>query len=121
MPRGIKKENIYRERLLKLIPSEIVAAYIFLQGVIPEENAKLGLLIVTAILLILTPFYLRKFENVTNLVQVVITTFSFLVWVYSLGGPFEVWGIYQPWIGAIVLVTWTLIVPLIKDVEHVNA
>jgi len=115
MAREIKKENIYRERLLKLIPSEIVAAYIFIQGVIPEENAKLGLLLVIAILLILTPLYLRKFEHVTNLVQIAITTLSFLVWVYSLGGPFKPLGIYQPWIGSTILVLWTLIVPLIKD------
>jgi hypothetical protein len=117
MPREIKKQNIYRERLLKLIPSEIVAAYIFLQGVIPKEESKWGLLVVTVILLILTPFYLKKFQKVTNLSQILITTLSFSVWVYSLGGPFTAWGLYQPWIGSMILVIWTLIVPLIMNVE----
>jgi hypothetical protein len=118
MARQIKPIEEYRSKLLKLIPSEIVAAYMVLQGIIPQDN-KWGFIIVTVVLLILTPFYLKKLEKVTETVQIVVSTISFVVWIYSLGGPFEKWGdkmgfdIYEPWIASIVLVLWTLIIPLL--------
>ena len=118
MVREIKSQNIYREKLLKLIPSEIIAAYIFLQGVIPESDTKWGLLIASILLLILTPFYMQKFQHVTHSLQIIITSLSFLVWLYSLGGPFKAWGLYKPWIGSLLLVIWTLTVPLIWNNEH---
>lgn len=122
MSREIKIQNIYRERLLKLIPSEIIAAYIFLQGVIPEPEAKWGLLIASILLLVLTPFYLQKFQHVTNNLQVIITSFSLIVWLYSIGGPFEPWGLYKSWIGSLILVIWTLTVPLIwNDGQNIKS
>jgi hypothetical protein len=115
MARQIKRDQTYRDKLLKLIPSEIVAAYMVLIGIIPEHYAKWGTLVVSIILLILTPFYLKKLEKVANNVQVLFCSLSFVVWVYSLGGlggPFRHWHMYQPWIGSVVLILWTLIVPL---------
>jgi len=110
--REIKENQNYRDRLLKLIPSEIVAAYMVLAGIIPEKPARWGLLIISVILLVLVPFYLIIIQNVHRIVQVIFTTISFVVWVYSLGGPFEKWGIYLPWLSSVILVLWTLIVPL---------
>lgn len=112
MPREIKPTNEFRSKLLKLIPSEIVAAYMVLQGIIPEDSGKWGLIIVSLVLLIITPFYLSKFEKVKGTSQIAFSTFSFVVWVYTLGGPFENWGVHKPWIASIVLVLWTLIIPL---------
>lgn len=113
MPREIKEAQNYKDRLLKLIPSEIVAAYMVLAGIIPLTSAKWGTLIVSIILLILVPLYLWKIHNVTRCSQITVTTISFVVWVYSLGGPFQYWNVYKAWIGSIVLVLWTLIVPLV--------
>ncbi|UCH92599.1 MAG: hypothetical protein JSV88_20195 [Candidatus Aminicenantes bacterium] len=112
MPREIKDTQTYRSKLLKLIPSEIVAAYMVLQGIIPEASAKWGLVIVSLVLLIITPIYLCKFENVKKTAQIAFSTFSFVIWIYSLGGPFIHWGIHKPWIGSIVLVLWTLLIPM---------
>ena len=115
MTRQIKPVESYRNKLLKLIPSEIVAAYMVVIGIIPDDYEKWGTLIVSIILLILTPFYLKKLEKVANNVQVVFCSVSFVVWIYSLGGlggPFMHWNIYQPWIGSVVLIFWTLMVPL---------
>jgi len=47
MAREIKVDQNYRDMLLKLIPSEIVAAYMVLAGIIPQDYAKWGLLIVS--------------------------------------------------------------------------
>jgi hypothetical protein len=112
MPREIKSTNEFRSKLLKLIPSEIVAAYMVLQGIIPEDSGKWGLIIVSLVLLIITPFYLSKFEKVKKASQIAFSTASFVIWVYTLGGPFVFWGVYKPWIASIVLVLWTLIIPL---------
>jgi hypothetical protein len=117
MARQIKPAENYREKLLKLIPSEIVAAYMVLMGIIPAENpnsAKWWTLIISLVLLILTPFYLKRFERVANNIQVAFCSFSFIVWVYSLGGggPFVHWNAYDPRIASIVLILWTLAIPL---------
>ena len=42
-------------KLLKLIPSEMVAAYMAIQGFIPDEQAKLGLSVISLVILVLTP------------------------------------------------------------------
>jgi hypothetical protein len=115
MAREIRSVESYRNKLLKLIPSEIVAAYMVIIGIIPKNYAKWGTLIVAIILLILTPFYLKMLEKVTSNVQVVFCSLSFVVWIYSLGGmggPFMHWNIYQPWIGSVVLILWTLMIPM---------
>ncbi len=114
MAREIKPDQEYRSKLLKLIPSEIVAAYMVLHGVIPAEYAKWGLIIITLVLLIITPFYLKKFEKVKKNLQIIASSLTFVVWVYSLGGgPFAHWNLYEPWIASVVLVLWTLIIPLL--------
>jgi len=112
MPREIHEAQNYKDRLLKLIPSEIVAAYMVLAGIIPLTSAKWGTLIVSIILLILVPFYLWKIHNVTRCSQIIVTSISFVVWVYTLGGPFQFWNLHRAWIGSVILVLWTLIVPL---------
>ena len=110
MAREIRQDQNYRDRLLKLIPSEIVAAYLVLWGIIPGE-ATLGTLIV-----FIVPFYLWRLNNVQRTSQLIITTISFAVWVYSIGGgPFADWGLYEPWIASVILVLWTLVIPLVVN------
>jgi hypothetical protein len=115
MAREIKDVQNYQDRLLKLIPSEIVGAYMVLQGVIPPAQAKWGTTVVSGILFLLTPLYLKRLMQVNRLSQLLVTALSFAVWVYSLGGPFQYWGLYQPWLGSVVLILWTLIVPLLVN------
>ena len=112
MAREIRESQNYRDRLLKLIHSEIVAAYMVLLGIIPSDKARWGTLIVSIVLLILVPLYLRRIQNVRRISQLIATTISFVVWVYSIGGPFEAWGLYESWIGSVILVLWTLTIPL---------
>ncbi len=115
MAREIKDVQNYQDRLLKLIPSEIVGAYMVLQGIIPSAQAKWGTTVISIILMILTPLYLNRIQNVKRLSQLIVTTISFVVWVYSLGGPFQFWGLYQSWIGSTVLIIWTITVPMIVN------
>lgn len=93
MAREIKENQKYKDRLLKLIPSEIVAAYLVLSGIIPEGSARWGTPIVSIVLLVLVPFYLWRMHDVRRTSQLIITMISFVVWVYSLRGSFRGLGI----------------------------
>jgi hypothetical protein len=120
MARAIKPDQDYKSKLLKLIPTEIIAAYMALHGIFQGQVIAPGGADVTyvvgwtvfVILLVLTPFYLARIHNVRDKTQLTLTTLSFVVWVYTLGGPFQMAGWYQPQIASCVLVLWTLIVPL---------
>ena len=70
-----------------------------------------------AVLLILTPLYLAKIHKVTEKAQLTLTTVAFAVWAYTIGGPFQMQGWYQPQLAAILLVLWTLVVPLVINPE----
>ena len=125
MARTIRPNQEYKDKLLKLIPSEIIAAYMVIHGilqghVIQGQTIEIGgtditahvAWIVFAVLFILTPIYLAKIHNVAKIGQLALTTASFAIWVYTLGGPFQIAGLYHPQVASIILVLWTLVIPL---------
>jgi hypothetical protein len=119
MPREIKQDQSYKDKLLKLIPSEIVAAYLVILGILNNQQiiiqeadiTEIFQWIVFGIILVLTPVYLRKFQNVMKISQLVLTSISFVVWSYSLGGPFIVSGLHHSTIASIIMILWTLAAP----------
>lgn len=118
MARTVNEADPYASRLLKYIPSEIVAAYLVIRGMIPADGSVLSFwatLAVPALMLVLTPFYLVRLQEVKDAGQVAVTMVSYLVWLYTLGGPFgpRFLDIHVSWIGSIVLVLWTLFIPLL--------
>ena len=131
MAREVNSTQPYYDKLIKLIPTEIIGAYMVLSNIlgytsgnnqslsVPDENKMKSILlqIVFFVLVILTPVYLRKISKVKNAMQLVVTTFSFIIWVYTLGGPFVVWHIYYSLIGSVILVLWSLIIPLFVTPE----
>ena len=129
MAREVNNTQPYSDKLVKLIPSEIIGAYMVLSNIlgstagsmqasvkpfpVTDNDLKPILLqVVFFVLLILTPVYLKKISRVNNITQLIVTTISFIIWVYTLGGPFIVWGIYYSLIGSVVLVLWSVIIPL---------
>lgn len=114
MTRQIESTNTYKDVLLKLIPSEIVAAYMVIDGLTSKESyAKWAATCAVAVLLGLIPFYLWRLYKVRRWLQIIFTMGSFVVWVYWMGGPFKYWEIHYPPIASIILVLWTLLIPLI--------
>ena len=115
MGRAIKREdNSFIKALLKLIPSEIIAVFIFLQGVLPERL--IPHLVVSLLLIGITPLYLYTAMGVRSAGQLVVSTLSMLVWIYALGqGPVRFLGspLYEPWYGSAVLAIWTLVPPML--------
>jgi hypothetical protein len=48
---------------------------------------------------------------VEKISQIVVCSLSFVVWVYSLGGPFVHFNIHEPWISSVLLLLWTTFIP----------
>jgi hypothetical protein len=119
MAREINDTQEYKDKLLKLIPSEIVAAYLVILGILngqaiiikDSDITQIVQWVVFGFMLALTPIYLRKFQNVIKLSQLFLTSISFIVWSYSLGGPFSASQLYNSTIASILLILWTLAAP----------
>ena len=114
MSRAIRREdNHFLTALLKLIPSEVVAVYLFVLGILPQQPVPH--LVVAGLLVALTPLYLRFAMGVRSAVQLVVSCISMLIWIYALGqGPVRFlqapW--YEPWYGSVALAIWTLVPPM---------
>lgn len=111
MTRQIKKAHGYQEKMIRLIPSEIIATYMALNGIVPENN-KIANSVIAGILLLIMPFYLEKVHKMKWGPQVWFMTISFVIWLYSIGTPFKFWGLYVPWVGSATIIIWTLIAPM---------
>ncbi|HEY67796.1 MAG: hypothetical protein DRI79_08185 [Chloroflexi bacterium] len=124
MARTVNRADDYLSRVLKHIPSEIVMAYVAIEGVLrtsynpnvwtERQMLQTLLWIVAAALTILTPFWLWRVMRVKRVTQLFISTLSVPVWLFALGGPFALLDWYQPAFGAVVLPLYTLIVPIIS-------
>ena len=113
MGRSIEQENSFLQVLLKLIPSELIAVFVFVQGVMPRLFW--AHVAVVVVLVALTPLYLRRASGVRSRAQLVISTVSLVVWIYAMGaGPFRFIRppFYEPWYGAVILAVWTLVPPM---------
>jgi len=113
----------YQDRLLKLIPAEVVSVYLAVSVLLPgptslaqvDPHAALRT-VIFAILLVANVLYKRK-AGVTDHRQLIITTLAFIIWVISLGGPikFPVGKEDSTLIGAVLTPVFTLIAPLIYN------
>ncbi len=123
MARSVKSADDYLSRVLKHIPSEIVMAYVAIDGILrtsynpniaSERQTLQTLLWVTfGILTVLTPLWLLRVMCVRRPLQLFVSTLSVPVWLFALGGPFALLDWYEPAFGAIVLPLYTLIIPII--------
>ena len=123
MSRTVNDADNYMSRLLKYIPSEIVMAYVAIDGVLStcynpdvwadRQMLSMLLWIVTGCLTVLTPLWLLRVMRVERFSQLLVATISVPIWLFALGGPFIYLDWYEPAFGSIVLVFYTLIVPII--------
>jgi len=113
----------FKDRLVKLIPSEIVTAYVTIQGLIAgvevntaadTGNKEILLWIVVILLFIMTPIYLYFVMDVKKWPQIIFTSIAFLIWVMVIGGPLkDINGLSTQFIGSILLIFYTLFIPII--------
>ena len=99
-------------------------AYVAIDGVLrtsydpnvwaDRETLRTLLWITLGALTVLTPFWLYRVMRVKRPSQLFIATLSVPVWLFALGGPFELLNWYEPAFGAIVLPLYTLVIPIIS-------
>jgi len=117
MARTVRGTENYLTQVLKYIPSEIVMAYVSIDGVLSyyegSDYEETLLWIVFGALTVLTPLWLYRVMRVRRWRQLCLSTFSVPVWLFALGGPFALQDWYQPALGAMILPLYTLIVPCV--------
>jgi hypothetical protein len=114
-PRISGSPDAYLDKLVKYIPSEVVAAYLSLDLICRSSNVN-ETWIRWAILLfgfVATPIYLWRALGVQKIIQLAISMAAFCVWAFALGGPFLALSWYKPLYGALLLPVFTFLAPLI--------
>lgn len=111
-------EDLYKDRLIKLIPGEVVALYLVGQGIIPQEGTWVQFVWIVICLVGLIMFRIQGTRDpVQNqspqIPSVIIASLAFLIWVYTLGGPFASIGIHIPYVGSLLVLIWTFFIPLV--------
>lgn len=107
----------YAERITKYIPGEILAGYIATNGILAsvtdgQNGLRTWVYLGTFLLcLVLTPIYFTMMagRDRPKRLQMILSTVAFVVWAYNLGGVFEVFRLYVPWLGSVLLVVFSLI------------
>ena len=107
----------YMSRLLKMIPAEVISLYLVGSGVIPAEAGIV--LVVWSVICLAGVLIVRAWGTAdpqrnlpTDWTHVGISEVSFVVWLYSLGGPFAAYGLHIPYLGSLLVLAWTFFVPL---------
>jgi hypothetical protein len=108
----------YLERLMKMIPAEVVGLYLIGSGLIPEGQ-RVGLLVwsIVCLIAVVVVRALGTADPERNQTPqwsaVFISSGAFVIWLYSLGGPFEPFGLYVPYIGSLLVLAFTFFAPLV--------
>lgn len=118
-----KKVNDYLDKVSKLIPSEILAGYLAMFGLVPlvqrGEIHNIIFWIIFWLCQILTPVYLNSQaeEGKPKRNHLIISSIAFTVWAYVTTGKTLIPDYYDAAIGSIILIAFSLIsaiVPLKK-------
>jgi hypothetical protein len=115
------KADDYGTKLLKLIPAEIVAVFITIDGIIRSADRTDAMpwiyWLVFVVLTLGTYLYVSRAADLPLLSkpswQALLSTISFVVWVFAVGGPFKDLNWYDPVYGAILLPLYTFLIPLL--------
>jgi hypothetical protein len=121
-PPDSKTTDSYFEKLVRYIPADILAAYVAIAGITESNNPPLWLSWgVFGVLLVLTPLYVCYVKTdppgfvSSKMFHWVTACLAFSAWVFALGGPFALtfdW--YKPYLGSVVLILTTLIIPVLE-------
>ncbi len=115
------KADDYATKLLKLIPAEVVAVFLTVDGIIhAADNVPRGVYWgIFVLLAVATYFYIERSTRTPDLParpgQSILSAISFCVWVFAIGGPFTYperphWDL--PVYGALLLPVYTFILPI---------
>jgi len=117
--------DTYFDKVIKYIPADIVGAWVAVTGLINSGSdvpTSLLLWIAFGAGTVLTALWTIKQTSVPNKkpakTQVLVSTGSFIVWVFALGDPFATLGFYRPLYGSLLLIFYTLAIGLVTPAEN---
>ena len=117
-PSGDEQLKSYLDRLLKMIPSEVIGLYLVGTGFIPKEE--LAAALVWMVVCLIAVFVVRIYGTSDKAINkgpqwlsIVLAALAFLIWTYSLGGPFVTIGIHRPYLGSLLILAWSFFVPIL--------
>lgn len=107
----------YLERLVKMVPAEVLSLYLVGSGFIPKtESVALvvwtGLCLVGLLALRTYGTADRPSRKSPQWGAIAISSVAFVVWVYTLGGPFEAYGLHIPYVGSLLVLAMTFFSPI---------
>lgn len=109
--------DFYLDRLLKMIPAEVVGLYLVGSGFIPQGEGIV--LAIWAIVCLAGVVAVRAYgtadpenKKPPDWVHVAISMVAFVIWVYTMGGPFAAFNLYVPYVGSLLVLAWTFFVPI---------
>jgi len=121
---GAAPVDTFFDRVIKYIPSDVVGAWIALTGLvagaagIPRGRV---LWVLFGVMTAITFAWTLKQTSLAGApparTQAAVSTGSFIVWVFALGGPFATLSWYVPVYGSIVLIVYTLFIGLVVPKE----
>lgn len=131
----IEDNDDYLSKLIKYIPAEVQALYVFLSGLISsaDESEQYGLFKFAFIsLMIITPVWIflaissganPKPERKLRIYHSVVSLFAMMIWVYNISMPWtvEFFGNKIPnssIFGSMLLAIFTMIVPILESIFH---
>ncbi len=114
----VESISTYLDRLMKMLPAEVLSLYLVGSGIIPEESPR-GVLLGWFILCLIGVIALRVWGTSdkdaglpVDWWHVTISAVAFIIWVYTIGGPFKLYGVHVEYIGSLLVLAWTFFVPL---------
>jgi hypothetical protein len=105
----------YGEKIAKLIPSEVLAGYLALVGLVPSiKSASLHRPVYFSVFvfcLIITPVYLnyQALRGKPRLVHLLISSAAFPIWAYAMSGSVVIPSLYDPALASILMIVFTLV------------
>ena len=114
----------YLDRLMKMVPTEVIGLYLVGSGIIPHDQPLV--LTLWALVCLAGVVAIRVWGTTdaaagqpTDWTHVAISGVAFVIWVYTMGGgPFATGGVFAatheqaPYVGSLLVLTWTFFVPI---------
>lgn len=113
-------DDKYKDKLLKLIPADVIAIYLTLHGLVPvlpdAAPKKVLYWIIFVLILLITIPWQRKVAKIGKWPQVWLGFGAFIVWAITVGDPFthDNFAWYYPAYGAMILALYTFLIPLVE-------
>ena len=121
------KEDPYVSKIIKLVPADIICVYLAVFNLIKNTDNPSGNMtlqwIAFILILIITPFYLNLVAKINTTKQNIFCTVSFVIWVFSTGGPVEgrlLFGYPVQLLATIILMIYTLLIPIVYKQNEIK-